>query len=87
MVELKPEDMGAVINRLRRAQGQLGGVLGVDAVDRHLDAFQPLANRVIAQETLDADLSLLVEIGIAGIQAIQKPEVLGDCLLNLFIQE
>jgi DNA-binding FrmR family transcriptional regulator len=27
MVELNPEDMGAVVNRLRRAQGQLGGVL------------------------------------------------------------
>jgi DNA-binding FrmR family transcriptional regulator len=27
MVDLKPEDMTAVINRLRRAQGQLGGVL------------------------------------------------------------
>ncbi len=27
MVELKPEDMTAVVNRLRRAQGQLGGVL------------------------------------------------------------
>jgi len=25
--ELKPEDMGAVINRIKRAQGQLGGVL------------------------------------------------------------
>jgi DNA-binding FrmR family transcriptional regulator len=27
MVELKPEEMGAVINRIKRAQGQLGGVL------------------------------------------------------------
>jgi DNA-binding FrmR family transcriptional regulator len=27
MVELNPEEMGAVINRLRRAQGQIGGVL------------------------------------------------------------
>ena len=27
MVDLKPEDMTPVINRLRRAQGQLGGVL------------------------------------------------------------
>ena len=27
MPELKPEDMGAVINRIKRAQGQLGGVL------------------------------------------------------------
>ena len=27
MVELNPDDMGAVINRIKRAQGQLGGVL------------------------------------------------------------
>ena len=27
MVELPPETMGTVLNRLRRAQGQLGGVL------------------------------------------------------------
>jgi DNA-binding FrmR family transcriptional regulator len=27
MVELNPEQMGAVVNRLRRAQGQIGGIL------------------------------------------------------------
>jgi DNA-binding FrmR family transcriptional regulator len=27
MVELNPEDMGAVVNRLRRAQVQIGGIL------------------------------------------------------------
>ena len=27
MAELKPEDMGPVINRIKRAQGQLAGVL------------------------------------------------------------
>ena len=27
MVALNPEDLGAVVNRLRRAQGQIGGVL------------------------------------------------------------
>jgi DNA-binding FrmR family transcriptional regulator len=27
MVELNPQDMGAVVNRLRRAQGQIGGIL------------------------------------------------------------
>jgi Uncharacterized protein conserved in bacteria len=27
MMELKPEELGAVANRLRRAQGQIGGVL------------------------------------------------------------
>jgi len=27
MVQLNPEEMGAVVNRLRRAQGQIGGIL------------------------------------------------------------
>ena len=27
MVELNPDEMGAVVNRLRRAQGQIGGIL------------------------------------------------------------
>ena len=27
MVELNPEQMGPVVNRLRRAQGQIGGIL------------------------------------------------------------
>jgi len=27
MVELNPAEMGAVVNRLRRAQGQIGGIL------------------------------------------------------------
>ncbi|HEU4948904.1 MAG TPA: metal-sensitive transcriptional regulator [Kribbella sp.] len=27
MVELNPDDLGPVVNRLRRAQGQIGGIL------------------------------------------------------------
>lgn len=27
MMELNPEELGAVVNRLRRAEGQIGGVL------------------------------------------------------------
>lgn len=27
MVQLAPENLGAVVNRLRRAQGQIGGIL------------------------------------------------------------
>ena len=27
MVELNPDELGAVVNRLRRAEGQIGGVL------------------------------------------------------------
>lgn len=29
MVQLDPDDLGSVINRLRRAQGQIGGVLAM----------------------------------------------------------
>jgi DNA-binding FrmR family transcriptional regulator len=29
MVALNPEELGAVVNRLRRAQGQIGGVLSM----------------------------------------------------------
>src|SRR5665647_3493813 len=60
MVQLKPEEMGAVVNRLRRAQGQIGGVLrmieeGRDckdivtqlaAVNRALDRAQAVPDRV-----------------------------------------
>ncbi len=37
MVELAPETMGAVLNRLRRAQGQLGGVLRMIEEGRNCD--------------------------------------------------
>ncbi len=29
MVQLQPDEMGPIVNRLRRAQGQLGGVLAM----------------------------------------------------------
>jgi DNA-binding FrmR family transcriptional regulator len=34
MVELNPDGMGAVVNRLRRAQGQIGGILRMIEADR-----------------------------------------------------
>ena len=34
MVELNPDEMGAVVNRLRRAQGQIGGILRMIEQDR-----------------------------------------------------
>ncbi len=37
MVELVPETMEAVLNRLRRAQGQLGGVLRMIEEGRNCD--------------------------------------------------
>ena len=38
MVALDPEDMGAVVNRLRRAHGQLGGVLRMIEAGRDCEA-------------------------------------------------
>ena len=39
MVQLKPEEMGAVVNRLRRAQGQIGGVLRMIEEGRDCEAI------------------------------------------------
>jgi len=37
MMELNPEELGAVTNRLRRAQGQIGGVLRMIEQGRECD--------------------------------------------------
>lgn len=39
MVHLAPEEMGAAVNRLRRAQGQLGGVLRMIEEGRDCEAI------------------------------------------------
>jgi len=51
MVELKPEDMGAVINRLRRAQGQLGGVLRM--IDEGRDCKEVVTQLAAVSRALD----------------------------------
>lgn len=51
MVELKPEDMGAVINRLRRAQGQLGGVLRM--IDEGRDCHEVVTQLAAVSRALD----------------------------------
>jgi DNA-binding FrmR family transcriptional regulator len=35
MVELNPDGIGAVVDRLRRAQGQIGGILRMIEQGRH----------------------------------------------------
>ena len=37
MVQLAPENLGAVVNRLRRAQGQIGGILKMIEDGRNCD--------------------------------------------------
>jgi DNA-binding FrmR family transcriptional regulator len=51
MVELKPEGMGAVINRLRRAQGQLGGVLRM--IDEGRDCKEVVTQLAAVSRALD----------------------------------
>jgi len=51
MVDLKPEDMTAVINRLRRAQGQLGGVLKM--IDEGRDCQDVVTQLAAVSRALD----------------------------------
>jgi len=51
MVELKPEDMTPVINRLRRAQGQLGGVLKM--IDEGRDCQDVVTQLAAVSRALD----------------------------------
>ncbi len=66
---------------------QVRRVVGDDPMKRHINAFQPATNVVIAEETLDDDLTLEFEIGVSGVQPIEKIEPLTDCFLNFRVEE
>jgi DNA-binding FrmR family transcriptional regulator len=51
MVELNPEEMGAVINRLRRAQGQIGGILRM--IDQGRDCQDVVTQLAAVNHALD----------------------------------
>ena len=51
MVELNPDEMGAVINRLRRAQGQIGGILRM--IEQGRDCKDIVTQLVAANHALD----------------------------------
>jgi DNA-binding FrmR family transcriptional regulator len=51
MVELKPEELGAVANRLRRAQGQIGGILRM--IEQGRDCKDIVTQLVAANHALD----------------------------------
>ena len=51
MVELKPEEVGAVANRLRRAQGQIGGVLRM--IEQGRDCKDIVTQLVAVNHALD----------------------------------
>jgi DNA-binding FrmR family transcriptional regulator len=51
MVELNPDEMGAVINRLRRAQGQIGGILRM--IDEGRDCQDVVTQLAAVNHALD----------------------------------
>jgi len=51
MVELNPEELGAVVNRLRRAEGQIGGVLRM--IEQRRDCKDIVTQLVAVNHALD----------------------------------
>jgi len=62
MVELKPQDMTAVINRLRRAQGQLGGVLKM--IDEGRDCQDVVTQLAAVSRALDRAGFAIIAAGL-----------------------
>jgi DNA-binding FrmR family transcriptional regulator len=62
MVELKPEDMTPVINRLRRAQGQLGGVLKM--IDEGRDCQDVVTQLAAVSRALDRAGFAIIATGL-----------------------
>jgi DNA-binding FrmR family transcriptional regulator len=62
MVELKPADMTAVINRLRRAQGQLGGVLKM--IDEGRDCQDVVTQLAAVSRALDRAGFAIIATGL-----------------------
>ena len=51
MMELNPEELGAVVNRLRRAEGQIGGVLRM--IEQGRDCKDIVTQLVAVNHALD----------------------------------
>lgn len=62
MVELAPEDMGAVINRLKRAQGQIGGVLRM--IEEGRDCKDVVSQLAAASRALDRAGFAIIATGL-----------------------
>jgi DNA-binding FrmR family transcriptional regulator len=62
MVDLKPEDMTPVINRLRRAQGQLGGVLKM--IDEGRDCQEVVTQLAAVSRALDRAGFAIIATGL-----------------------
>ena len=62
MVELNPDEMGAVVNRLRRAQGQIGGILRM--IDDGRDCKDIITQLAAVNRALDRAGFAIVATGL-----------------------
>lgn len=62
MVELNPDEMGAVVNRLRRAQGQIGGVLRM--IEEGRDCKDVVTQLAAANRALDRAGFAIIATGL-----------------------
>ena len=70
MVELNPDEMGAVINRLRRAQGQLGGVLRM--IEEGRDCTDIVTQLAAVHRALDRAGFAIIATGLK--QCLTEPD-------------
>ena len=63
MVELNPEEMGAVVNRLRRAQGQIGGILRM--IEQGRDCKDVVTQLAAVNRAVDRAGFALIAVAIA----------------------
>ena len=70
MVELSPEKMGAVVNRLRRAQGQIGGILRM--IEDGRDCSDIVTQLAAANHAVDRAGFAIVASGLK--QCLTKPD-------------
>ena len=74
MVELKPEDMGAVVNRLRRAQGQIGGILRM--IEEGRDCKDVVTQLAAVNRALDRAGFAIIATGLK--QCLSDPDGAGS---------
>jgi DNA-binding FrmR family transcriptional regulator len=62
MIELNPDEMGAVVNRLRRAQGQIGGILRM--IDAGRDCKDVVTQLAAVNRALDRAGFAIIATGL-----------------------
>jgi DNA-binding FrmR family transcriptional regulator len=70
MVQMNPAEMGAVVNRLRRAQGQIGGVLRM--IEEGRDCKDVVTQLAAANRALDRAGFAIIATGLK--QCLAEPD-------------